>query len=237
MDYSIDKFLDGKILLKQNKTGLRATSDSVLLSALVPVKSGESVLDVGAGNGVISLCISSRVSSSITAIEIQKDLCNLILENALINNKKIEVFQLDIFSLTDPLKGQLFNHVVSNPPFYKFSKNTRKNTEQKKAYVQDFDLKKWLTYCLKHLRSKGSFCLIHCPEALPEILSILSPKLGNIEIFPIISKQGECAKRVLIRGYLNKKGPLILHPPLIMHTKSNQRTTIAEKILRCGEVI
>ena len=237
MDFSTDKFLGGKVLLKQAKKGLRATSDSVLLSALVPAKSKESVLDVGSGNGIIALCIASRGVSHIVAIEIQKDLCDLIFENSLLNNKKIDIFQSDILSLTDPLKGQLFHHVVTNPPFYKSSERVRKNPEQKKAYVQDFDLKKWLTYCLKHLRSKGSFCLSHCPEALPEILNALSPKLGNIEIFPIISKNGEPAKRVLIRGYLNKKGPLILHSPLIMHTKTNQRTQLAEKILRRGELI
>ena len=237
MNFSTDKFLGGKVLLKQHQKGLRATSDSVLVSALVPAKSGESVLDVGAGNGVIAMCIANRVVSPITAIEIQKDLCNLIFENAQLNKKKIDIFQSDVLSSTDPIKGQLFHHVVTNPPFYKTSEKVRKNPEQKKAYVQDFDLKKWLSYCLKHLRSKGSFCLIHCPEALPEILTILSPKLGNIEIFPIVSKEGECSKRILLRGFLNKKGPLVLHSPLIMHSKTNLRTKTAEKILRRGEVI
>ena len=237
MDFSIDKFLDGKVLLKQHQNGLRATSDSVLVSAIVPAQKGETILDVGAGNGIIGLCVASRVFSAITAVEVQKKLCLLIHENAILNNKNIDIFQLDIFSSEDPLKGKLFHHVVTNPPFYKLSRKIRKNLEQKKAYFQDFDLKKWLNYCLKHLRSKGSFCLIHSPEALPEILSVLAIKLGNIEIFPITPKEGKNATRVLIRGYLNKKGPLILHSPLVMHTKENQRTLTAEKILRQGDLI
>ena len=79
--------------------------------------------------------------------------------------------------------------------------------------------------------------MIHRPENLGEILPIFGQKLGNLEIFPIVSKQGEKANRVLIRGYLNKKGPLTLHFPLVMHRKNGKRTEIAEKILRFGEAI
>ncbi len=237
MEYTIDKFLGDKVLLKQSKEGLRATSDSVLVAALTPVKKGESVLDVGAGNGVIGCCVNARTPCQITAIETQSDLCSLIQENADLNKAKMEVIQQDIFSKHDPLKGKLFHHVITNPPFYEISKNTRKNPEQKKAYVQDFDLKKWLEYCLKHLRAKGSFNLIHRPEMLGQILPVLEKKLGNIEIFPIISKEGEPAKRILVRGILNKNGPLTLHSPLIMHTKEGKRTEFAEKILRFGGTI
>ena len=237
MNFTLDKFLGDKVVLKQSKDGLRATSDSVLLAALVPVKAEDSILDVGAGNGVIGCCVNARVKCKMTAVEIQKNLCPLIKENANQNNCSLDLIQHDIFESNDPLKGKLFQHVVTNPPFYEMSKNTRKNKEQKKAYVQDFDLKKWLEYCLKHLRAKGSFNLIHRPEMLPEILPILAQKLGNIEIFPIVSKEGESTNRILIRGYLNKKGPLMLHFPLIMHTKDNKRTKTAEKILRFGKGI
>ena len=237
MEFTLDKFLGNKISLKQSVKGLRATSDSDLGSALVPVKKNETVLDIGAGNGIIGCCCQARTTCQVTAIEIQKGLCSLIQENAALNNKKIEIIQHNILSSKDPLKGRLFNHIVTNPPFYEKSQKMRQNMEQRQAYVQEFDFKKWLNYGLKHLRAKGSFNLIHRPEKLPEILSILTEKLGNIDVFPIVSKEGEAANRILVRGYLNKKGPLTLHFPLIMHTKDNQRTQTAEKILRLGERI
>ena len=237
MEYTIDKFLGNKVLLKQSKEGLRATSDSVLLSALVPIKKKEKLLDVGAGNGIIGCCVNSRVPCNVTAIEVQDSLCLLIQENAKQNNCSFFIIQHDVLSSKDPLKGKLFHHVVTNPPFYEDGKNVRKNSEQKKAYVQDFELKRWLEYCLKHIQAKGSLCLIHRPEALSEILPILTKKLGNIDIFPIVSKEGEKAKRILIRGFLNKRGPLSLHSPLIMHNRNGKRTKFAEKILRFGEAI
>ena len=80
--YGRYRFLGDKVLLKQSKDGLRATSDSVLAAALVPIKEGESILDVGAGNGVIGCCLNARIPCIITAIETQSDLCSLIQENA-----------------------------------------------------------------------------------------------------------------------------------------------------------
>ena len=237
MELTTDYFLGKKVTLNQSKTGLRATSDSVLVSALVSPKSNETVLDVGAGNGIIGCCICARTPCRMTAIEIQPDLCCLIETNARLNNQNIQIIQHDIFKKDDPLKGKTFHHVVTNPPFYENTGKPRQNKEQKTAYVQNFDLSKWLEYCLKHLRSNGSFNLIHRPELLPQILPVLIPKLGNIEIFPVVPKQGDNAKRVLIRGYLSKKGPVSLRFPLIMHTKNNRPSKSAEKILRLGEKI
>ena len=95
--HSTDAFLGGRIKLKQKINGLRATSDSVLVAAAVQAKANETILDVGAGNGVIGLCISARVPIKLTALEIQEDLVSLIQENALLNDKKITVIRNDIF--------------------------------------------------------------------------------------------------------------------------------------------
>lgn len=235
--HSTDAFLGGKIKLKQKIHGLRATSDSVLVAAAVRAKPNESILDVGAGNGVIGLCVSARVPIKLTALEIQEDLVSLIQENALLNDRKITVIRNDIFQAKDPLKGQLFNHVVTNPPFYDTTGKTRQNEEQALAYTADFDLKKWLEYCLKHVKSKGTLTLIHRPECLPEFLQVLSKKLGDIQLIPILSKANTVAKRVIIRGVLGSAKPLTICPPLVMHTQTEKTSPAANSILRSGHSI
>ena len=99
------------------------------------------------------------------------------------------------------------------------------------------DLKKWLDYCLKHLKSKGTFTIIHRPELLGEILCILEKKLGKIEVFPIQTKLDEPATRIIVRGVLGAKSPLKLYPPLIMHKTDGSRSDLAEQILRNGKEI
>jgi len=232
---TLDNFLDGKVKLRQSVKGLRATSDAVLVAAAVKAKTNESVLDVGAGNGVIGLCISARVPVQLTALEIQENLVQLIQENAAINDRKITVIRTDLFDKRDPLKGKQFHHVVTNPPFYDNTGRSRKNEEQAVAYMANFNLDKWLIYCLKHIRAKGTFAMIHRPEMLGQILMILEQKLGAIEIIPIYSKQGQPAKRVIVRGVMNSHKPTTLCPGIVLHTQSDKPTASANKVLRRGE--
>ena len=227
-----DDFLNGKIKLRQSVKGLRATSDAVLAAAAVKAKAGDSVLDVGAGNGVIGLCISARVPVQITALEIQENLVQLIQENAALNDRKITVIRTDLFHHTDPLKGKQFHHVVTNPPFYDTTGAARSDPEQAKAYMANFNLDKWLIYCLKHIRAKGTFTMIHRPELLGDILMILEQKLGAIEIIPIYSKIGQSAKRVIVRGQIGSKKPTTLCPGIVLHTQSDKPTSSANHLLR-----
>lgn len=233
-DITTDNFLNGKIKLRQSVKGLRATSDAVLVAAAVKAQKGHTVLDVGAGNGAIGLCISARVPVQITALEIQENLVQLIQENAALNDQKITVISTDLFQRNDPLKGHLFHHVVTNPPFYDTTGASRHNPEQAKAYMANFDLDKWLIYCLKHLCAKGTFTMIHRPEMLGEILMILEQKLGAIEIIPIYSKTGQPAKRIIVRGQLGSKKQTTLCPCITMHTQNDKPTPSAARLLRQG---
>ena len=202
------------------------------VAAAVKAKSNDSVLDVGAGNGVIGLCIGARVPVQVTALEIQENLVQLIQENAALNDRKITVIRMDLFQRTDPLKGKQFSHVVTNPPFYDTTGSARSNKEQAKAYMANFDLDKWLIYCLKHIRAKGTFTLIHRPELLSEILMILEQKLGGIEIIPVYSKAGQPAKRVIVRGLLGSNKPTQLLPGIVLHTQADKPTSSANRVLR-----
>jgi len=229
---TIDDFLGGKVRLMQEKNGLRATSDSVLLAAAVAAHAGDTVLDVGTGNGVIPMCLNARIPGlKITGIDCQSDILGLAQKNASNNLCHLQTVLTDIAHRPSPIHGQQFHHVVSNPPFYD-EPHLRHNAQTAKAYHQSIPLKEWLDFCLRHIRAKGTLTLIHRPESLPEILSVLNGRLGGLEIIPIQSKAREPAKRVIIRGQMNSRKALTLSPPLIMHTRSGERTKIAESILR-----
>jgi len=229
-----DDFLGGRVKLRQNKTGLRATSDSVLVAAAVPAKSGETVLDVGLGNGVIALCLNARIKGlKLTGIECQPELVRLAVENATLNKCDLEVISGDIGVRPSALHGRQFHHVVSNPPFYD-EPHKRQNPEVARAYHQEMPLKEWISFCIRHVRAKGTLTVIARPESLSEILAVVSQKLGRIEVIPIVSKSGESAKRIIVRGVMNSRALLSLKSPIVMHLKSGKRSPIAEKILRQG---
>lgn len=232
---TLDAFLGGQVHLKQFKNGYRATSDSVLVSAAVPIRSGQTVLDVGAGTGIIGLCLNARCPGvAVTGVELQADLIALGQENALLNHAPMRFVQGDVSSRVPELLGVQFHHVVTNPPFYT-EDFQRRNTQSAVAFTQVCPLARWIDFCLRHLRAKGTFCMIHRTESLPEILSLLNGRIGALEVFPIEPKQGVPGKRIVIRGVMGSKKPFILRSALVMHESDDSRSAVAEGILRFGQ--
>ena len=57
-----DAFLGGKLRLRQPKSGHRAGHDAMLLAAATPARSGDRVVDFGAGVGAAGLAVAKRVA-------------------------------------------------------------------------------------------------------------------------------------------------------------------------------
>ncbi len=231
---TVDDFLGGLIKLKQPKVGYRATSDAVMVAAAVAAKEGETILDVGCASGIVGLCIGARVPNvPITGVEIQPELVELACQNAELNGQNLTVIEADISKKVPALHGIQFHHVVTNPPFYTETP-ARQSKQVETAYKQVVPLKKWIDFCLRHLRAKGTFTIIHRTESVPEILSLLNGRLGGIRLIPIWPKQGVNPKRVIIQGIMNSKKPFEIHPGFVMHHHDDTRTDEAERIMREG---
>ncbi len=236
-EYTIDDFLGGLIHLKQEKTGYRATSDAVLLASAIPALPGQEILDVGCGNGAACLSLAARVPNlSLTGIEIQHDMGALAVENSLINQQDFHLIEADIRSFIPELHQKTFHHVMTNPPYFT-EDPTRQTIQHAIAHKEQFPLSEWINFCLKHLRPKGTFTIIHRAERLPEILTILDKKLGGIIVIPFWPKKGQKPKRILIQGTLGTKKPFTLHPGFILHNQDNTRTQEIEDIMRQGKAL
>src|SRR6202035_1807225 len=81
-----DAILGGRIQVIQPREGYRFSVDSILLARFVSVRRGDSVLELGAGSGVISLAIAAlHRPREIVAIEIQSELVAMIQRSAQLN--------------------------------------------------------------------------------------------------------------------------------------------------------
>ena len=80
--------------------------------------------------------------------------------------------------------------------------------------------------------------MIHKVERLSQILKAFESKIGGVEILPIVSKKGDPAKRILIRGEKGSAAPLKILDPFHVHEGEkfgdyNKNFTVkAERILR-----
>ena len=235
MSFSIDDFLGGMVKLKQFDDGYKATSDAVLLAAAVPAKAGETILDVGIGTGAVCLCLMARVPNlQVTGIDIQNEMLEQAKQNAQINHQNIHLILGSVLNPPKELSEQTFNHVVTNPPY--FSETLKRSGKTHAiAHGQEVPLSKWLNFCLKKVKPKGTLTIIHRIESLPEILKNLEGRLGSIIAVPIWPKAGKKPKRVIVQGRLNSKTPFSLHTGIVMYNDDNTQTQEMEKITRNGK--
>jgi release factor glutamine methyltransferase len=76
--------------------------------------SGKTFLELGAGSGIISL-FAAQKGAIVTATDINPSAISNIVENARLNNKKIKVFQSDLF---ENIPETTFNYIIISPPYY-----------------------------------------------------------------------------------------------------------------------
>ncbi len=224
-----DEFLGGRIKLVQKL--YKATSDAVLLSSFVAVKTGQSILDIGVGTGVISMCLmAENPNIKVCGIDNFRPALDEARVNATLNQFDIELIEMDITE-KDVLKGRFFDHVVSNPPFYSESSNGQ-SEYKKRAHHIVVPLEKWVLFSMKKIKPKGTLTLMIRPGDLGKILPLMEKKLGNIQIYPIYSKENEMANRVVIQGTLGRKTETKINKPIIIHQKNGTYYPEINDILR-----
>ena len=114
---SQDRFLDGKISVRQPKRGFRFTIDAPLLADFIPPDPGRRLLEIGSGCGIISLILArSRATEFIVALEIQRIMVEALRRNVQENRLTERVFPLRGDFRTPPLRP-LFDGIFANPPY------------------------------------------------------------------------------------------------------------------------
>ncbi|HEY2212177.1 MAG TPA: methyltransferase, partial [Bradyrhizobium sp.] len=98
-EFTEDAFLGGQLCLRQPKSGHRAGHDAMLLAAATSVRSGDRVVDFGAGVGAAGLAVAKRVAGiELILVEIDEALAGLARGNAASNAIAADAVVLDVTS-------------------------------------------------------------------------------------------------------------------------------------------
>ena len=231
-EISEDRFLGGRLVVRQFREGFRAGLDAVLLAAAVPAGAGENVLELGSGAGTASLCLAARVAGvTITGTDIESDLVGLANGNATANGmgERVVFVTVDVLDLPPDMKCD-YDHVICNPPFHGSDGETSPDAARALATQDDGALAAWLGVGLKRTASGGTFTAILRADRLGEALTAL-PQTG-LRIFPLWPRGDEPAKRVLIQVKKGSRAPLALLPGLVLHLPDGAYTAEADAMLR-----
>ncbi|MBZ4023979.1 methyltransferase [Rhodobacter sp. TJ_12] len=239
-DCTQDRFLDGRLVVAQPRAGYRAAMDPVLLAAACGAKPGQNVLELGCGAGVASLCLGRRVVDlHQVGLELQPAYADLARRNAEANQIALDVFEGDLARMPGGLRGQSFDHVIANPPYFAPQSGTAAaDAGRERAQREATPLADWVRAGYKRLHPGGWLTLIQNADRLAEMLAALSMGGGSITVLPVAPRVGRPAGRVIVTARKGGKGPLRLLAPFVLHAKAahgadvEDLTEAAQAVLR-----
>ncbi len=239
METTQDTILNGAVSVRQPRDGFRIAIDTVFLAASVPAAPGQRVFEPGAGVGGAALCLASRVAElRIAGIDINASLVALAGENVRANGmtRSVEIMEGDIAAPLPPRIAPPFDHVMMNPPFIEAGRgNAPPDAGKAAANVEgEAGLMPWLDCAHRLLGGKATLTMIHRADRLDDLLAGLSPRFGDISVFPLWPKRGRAAGRVLVRARKGVSSPLRLLPGLVLHEEGGTYTDEAARVLSGG---
>ena len=199
--------------------------DAVFLSDFVRVKPGETVLDMGTGNGIIPVLLSAKTQGKkFTGLEIQPDTAEMARRSVRLNHleERIEIVTGDIKEAAEIFKPAFFDVITTNPPYMPVEHGLR-NPDSARAIARHevmCSLDDILRESMRLLQDKGRFYMIHRPFRLTEIMIKMNhykiePKRIQF-IYPYIDKE---PAMVLIEGVRGAKSRVTVEPPVIIYDR------------------
>ncbi len=238
-DTTEDSVLDGRVKLRQPVRGYRAGLDAALLAAACDAVPGARVVEAGCGaGGALLAAAMRRTSARFTGIERDTAALALARENIALNGlqDRVEAVEGDVAVRFSTLGLEPFDAAITNPPFFDDPDALRgPAAERRGAWMADDGLEAWIGFLSKAVREGGTITLIHRADRLGDILALLAPKAGSIQILPIAPFADQPAKRVLVRAIKTGKAPLKLLPPLVLHDREGGKHTPAVEAILRGE--
>ncbi|MGH6908820.1 MAG: tRNA1(Val) (adenine(37)-N6)-methyltransferase [Phenylobacterium sp.] len=236
-DTTEDRVLNGRVVLRQPVRGYRAGLDAALLAAACDAGDGARVIEAGCGAGGALLAAAMRRTGALfTGVERDAGALALARENIALNGlqERVEVVEGDVAVRFSTLGLEPFDAAITNPPFFDDPDALRgPAAERRGAWMSDDGLEAWIGFLTKAVREGGTITLIHRADRLGDILGLLDPKAGSVQVLPIHPFADQPAKRVLVRAIKTGKAPLKLLPPLVLHDgEGGKHTAAVEAILR-----
>ena len=191
----------------QDTNGFCFGIDSVLLSDYAKnIKKGSKVIDLGTGTGIISILLCGKTElSKIVGVEIQKEVYQMAQKSIKLNHleNKFEIINQNITDLKNIYSRASFDVVVTNPPYKK--ENTGLKNEEEKKIISRHEVKATLEDFMQIssylLKDKGEFYMVHRPERLVDIMSIMRQnKIEPKNIRFVCPNTQKAPNLVLIKG-------------------------------------
>jgi len=217
--------------LFQPRQGYRYSLDPLLLARFCPeVKSGERIIDLGAGCGVISLVLARINPAALSvAVENNPEMAALVERNIQHNDLdgRVSVLAEDVVDLRSRYPVSTFDLVVSNPPFRKSGsgKVSPLAGRDSARHETTAGLSDFLAVAKYLVKPSGKICFIQLPSRLPEFMALATElKLSVLRVRMIHSNAASPATMFMIELAKGRRSAPVIEPPLFVRDMDGEYT-------------
>ena len=211
---------------------MKVGTDGVLLGAWTPVAGADSILDVGAGTGVIALMLAQRSPMArITGIELDGPASIQARENVSASpwNKRVEILNIGLQVFKPGIEYDL---IVSNPPFFEEGTPGSGTSRQQARQMTTLDHAELIRYSEQLLSRPGKLSMILPITAVKDV----ADEAKNVGLFlnhlvKVRSKHDKPVHRGLML-FSRSKESLIENELVIQYEQRNDYTEAYKKLTR-----
>ncbi|QXV64613.1 methyltransferase [Mucilaginibacter sp. 21P] len=152
----------------QTGCAMKVNTDGVLLAALAKGHDAKTILDVGAGTGVVALMLAQRFPQTyIDAVEIDDHAADTATKN-FTNSKfaeRLRLFKGDFANL----ERMEYDLIISNPPFFIDSLRSVKDNKALARHTDSSFFERLVSFAAENLSAEG-ICQLILPVATSELV-------------------------------------------------------------------
>lgn len=207
----------------QNKTMFCYGTDASVLSDFIVAKPKEKLIDLCSGNGIIPILLCKKTKcGDITALEIQKEVCELLERSVKLNNltDRIKVINGDLRCVKEGFLCGSFDVVTCNPPYMpagagKNNLSVSVNIARHEIMCTLEDVIKSAAYLVKN---GGRFYMVHRAERLSDIIYLMrSNNLQPKKLTLVTANPESEPSLVLIEAQKDRKSGLLITKPIYVN--------------------
>lgn len=217
--------------VQQDLCSMKVGTDGVLLGAWTNTDNANHILDIGTGTGLIALMLAQRSNANITALDAEANAC----EQAKINfdaSPWTNRLQLVHSKIQDFHSDQLFDLVVSNPPYfsgYYSSENLSRDIARSADVLLPYE--ELVSSAKKLLMTNGRLTLILPADQQEKIITIANQnELALSRLTFVKTKNTKEAKRILLEFVNASSEVKEIINELIIQSEDNGRVYTQEYI-------